>query len=656
MNACRDALLRVGFRRLGWVVLGCVLGLAPTADSQAQVRTWTDSTGKHTIQAKFVEVANGKVTLERADGTQFAIDLKKLSEADQKFVAEQQGDSPFEQLPSQPKKAGASGAEESEGDDARAPGGATAPIDWSAANEIDIVGGNRWEVPLAQPPGLGFEPKPVPLSKKQHFFEGMQPLAVNPGCKRAAIGYLITFSVPTPVTRVVLADLATGKMVASEPLEACMRPAALLHDGKTIVMVGCDDRAGTADQLEFWTFQGRKVKRSATWRPYAEDGSREEKRPGRFGRRENQDAKVAFAESVNETTLLTCSTSGHLVAWDHARRQPIWHMRLQGAPTVAYSADRQMMVFAQANQFLVVRTKDGEIIGQVSLADKGHLPWPSFAISPSGRKIALSSSERLLLFDVEKKEWLDEVQLSGYFGGHAVGFPDEEYVLFDGKLLIHWPSRIRLWEYADVSATQVVGEYAFFGLTSDGGGLLYPTKLPHPKAVAMLESARQRSDIFIVRPGVALALDVNGVAQQYQATVRESLEKAIGKIGCQVAPQAEVQVVATITGPKQEAAAYHMAGAHVVQKYTSRVALRFANNDVWVSEGTNIPGMVMLQGGETLEQFLAKASQAPNLEHFKRIVLPEYLQKPAPAPAGGGARARQQMTIGVSKLTINGFD
>ncbi len=41
--------------------------------------TWTDVSGKHTIEAKFLSVAGGKVYLEKADGTRIAVPIKQLS-------------------------------------------------------------------------------------------------------------------------------------------------------------------------------------------------------------------------------------------------------------------------------------------------------------------------------------------------------------------------------------------------------------------------------------------------------------------------------------------------------------------------------------------------------------------------------------------------
>jgi len=51
-------------------------------------RTWTDSTGKHKIEAEFVELTSEGVKLKKADGKTVVIPLKKLSPADQQHVEE----------------------------------------------------------------------------------------------------------------------------------------------------------------------------------------------------------------------------------------------------------------------------------------------------------------------------------------------------------------------------------------------------------------------------------------------------------------------------------------------------------------------------------------------------------------------------------------
>jgi len=49
-------------------------------------RTWTDSTGKYTVEAEFVDSEDGKVSLKKEDGTVVNLPIQKLSKADQEFI------------------------------------------------------------------------------------------------------------------------------------------------------------------------------------------------------------------------------------------------------------------------------------------------------------------------------------------------------------------------------------------------------------------------------------------------------------------------------------------------------------------------------------------------------------------------------------------
>jgi hypothetical protein len=64
-----------------------ILALAPTA-LRAEMRTWTDDTGRFSIEAEFIEVLEGKVRLKKADGQIISLPLAKLSTDDQAFLRE----------------------------------------------------------------------------------------------------------------------------------------------------------------------------------------------------------------------------------------------------------------------------------------------------------------------------------------------------------------------------------------------------------------------------------------------------------------------------------------------------------------------------------------------------------------------------------------
>jgi len=67
----------------------------------AEVRTWTDVTGKHTIEAELISATPTEVTLRRADGKEVKLPLAKLSPADRALVKKQiAADKPSEETES----------------------------------------------------------------------------------------------------------------------------------------------------------------------------------------------------------------------------------------------------------------------------------------------------------------------------------------------------------------------------------------------------------------------------------------------------------------------------------------------------------------------------------------------------------------------------
>ncbi len=76
--------------------------------SVAYGRTWTDDTGKFSIEAEFVEEAGEKVRLKKPDGMIIDVPLAKLCLADRQFVGSQRDNktvdpfAPASQKPVQP--------------------------------------------------------------------------------------------------------------------------------------------------------------------------------------------------------------------------------------------------------------------------------------------------------------------------------------------------------------------------------------------------------------------------------------------------------------------------------------------------------------------------------------------------------------------------
>jgi hypothetical protein len=78
---------RVRFLRMA---LFCFVTMHTRMSGANEVRTWTDSTGKHKVEAEFVEILDGKVRLKLADGKIVSLPLAKVSEADREYLKEVQ--------------------------------------------------------------------------------------------------------------------------------------------------------------------------------------------------------------------------------------------------------------------------------------------------------------------------------------------------------------------------------------------------------------------------------------------------------------------------------------------------------------------------------------------------------------------------------------
>lgn len=76
--------MHAGVRRQSAISL-LLLGLSSSL-LFAEMRTWTDASGKHKVEAELVELKNGKLTLKRPDGKTAQFPLTKFSKPDQEYA------------------------------------------------------------------------------------------------------------------------------------------------------------------------------------------------------------------------------------------------------------------------------------------------------------------------------------------------------------------------------------------------------------------------------------------------------------------------------------------------------------------------------------------------------------------------------------------
>ena len=213
-----ERVFQVLSRLLVLAVASASLGLAAPGYSVDDVRTWKDASGKFTIKAKFVSVADGVVTLLDVAGEKVEIELEQLAEADKTYVAGRQKEAanPFQKKAADtPFRKKPAGSVEAAGSRTVGEGKVVQP-DWSKVRTLVSTPTNlEWKVAAgaSAAPSPAAKARPVPLPAKTSFFEGAKALVANGPGTRAVVGYLAGDPGKAPISRVVLCDLEAGKSV-----------------------------------------------------------------------------------------------------------------------------------------------------------------------------------------------------------------------------------------------------------------------------------------------------------------------------------------------------------------------------------------------------------------------------------------------------------
>jgi len=625
-------------------------------------RVWSDASGRFKITATLVEVRDGFAWLKLENGKTTKISVDKLSAEDQEFLGGE--DSPFEMVgeaPSSPKAAPARSSTPGSTTPSRSAKSASAGssvagssgkvwakpvvINWDNVELITPLVGEAFAVPEREATWSG-ELKRVALPKKGSNFESISSLVVDPKTSRAAVGMLTTFGSPKPATRVSLCDLASGKGIHSESVEAVMKPLTLIAGGAAVLMIGCGnerDKQQTADQLEVWRFDGQKVARSDVWIPFVDD--KEE-------RGKTANATVIDAASLTGNLVALLSDKGHLAVVDIVTRKPVWHMRLSDRNfAMAATSDGKVLAINNDKVVMVVDSATGETMGSTSVPDAKNMGWCHLAWNPKETKLLLSSIGDLRVLDTSTGEWPVDLHLSDApVATKGVEFPDDDYALLNGDLLVHLPTRIELCKYSNAGAIKSVGGQSLIAILDGNAGVLVNAKFPQPAAEKMLANTKDDPSIFILHPGVGVAIDAQA-AGAHQNEVRQSLENAAIESGYTIDSNSPIRIEAGITGPVDKAVSYIAAGSYIVKEYVSSIKITNGGNALWQSSGTNVPGALMTNRDETMQQALDRAGANPNLSMFGNVRFPNFMQ----SPKANASVANQSKALMNSKFTVQGL-
>lgn len=601
-------------------------------------RKWRDASGKFEIEAKLSQIDGETIVLEKRDGKIVKVPYAKLSPLDKGFIEGRRStmasDNPFKEVEA---PAATPSLSTNSPPPASSSGGVkTIEVDFNDAPITSIDKGN-WQPNIGEQPGLGFELKNIVLPGKPEFFEKMTHATANAVAKRAVFTHQFSRHGKPSYSRMVMVDLETGKVLANASGEGKWKALAVADDGQNVVVQNVSDSDDDKGQLGTVELRGKKIIPLELWKPYSKlDQPAKEK-------------VVTFAKFINNNRLLTLSQNGRVVIWDFASKRPVRRFSYHGACQPSLTHDRKFLAIC-----------GGDLVGFVNLEDDSETPsvkeapemnyWLSSAFSPSCKRFAAATMRKLMVWDVATGEVLFEGGIPGLSTAGRVYFPDEEFVIINNDKLIEFSSGIKLWRYSGGFPLNIQGQMTYAHI--DGNkGKLFNVDVPHPKALSLLNEAKSQSDLFVLKKGAKVGIDVSGVSPQYRNEVESSLKQQIEKMEFVFDAAAPVRLKATIKGPTTEAVSYHFSGSFVVRQFNSRLEIMYDGKAIWSAGANNVPGMVSGRGKAEIKKQLEKAGRSPNLGFFGSTHLPEFLQK----PTGDGKNGDAQM-LGASRLTLNGFE
>ncbi len=626
-----------------WTVL-IAFSIATIGVAQ-ESRTWSDASGKFKIKAKFLSEEGGTVTLETEDGKELEIELKKLNSADQKIIADlkkEMSDSPFkskENDPFKPKGTGTSKpSSKKESSSEPVTEMRVVTVDWTDADVIPLGGaGEEWniEFPAANEFQFKSRVKTAALPAKSNFFEGIKGLAVNTVAKKAAVGFVLGEPKPRGTTRVVICDLETGKAGTPATAPGQMTPIALHDDGKQILMRREEWGMGNLDRLEVWTLKGSKAVKQVEVVPFADQNG--------------GDKDIMWAEFIDADTLAFSSRGGRVALWKFPEMSPICYFETAVGAVPSLSPDRKYIAFSNGEQVGLFDVAKHEIAVQHPTPSK--LQWPYMAFSPSGKRLGCVAFDKVLCWNAETGELINEIPANGANFHGQIDFPHDNFLLAGGKFLVDIDNQLKLWQYEGAEQLKTVGGWTFMA-TTDGSkpGSLLAAQLPHPGALDIQKKALTDPSLFVFKTGTKVKLDVNGITDPAaRDQVLQALTKKLKDMDCTIGPDGTIDVVATVEGPKVREISFFSSGDYKMQEYVTALKFVYQGKVAWQSTSTNVPFMVHLKRGENMESHL-RSLEKPQYGFYDGVHLPKFLQKPT---QGTGPQA--QHTIGQSRITTTGI-
>jgi hypothetical protein len=646
-------------------------------NARPELREWSDISGAHKITARFVKLAEDKVTLEKEDGSEVAIQLTKLSEADQKLaqkLAKGDDESPFVTV----KPSGSSPASEKNSSRAAAVEG-----DWSGVRTVTINASAKaaipadaaaWEkIPTLRPTDLG----PFADDDQNDVFESMCGMFLHRPRQLLIVASINRDPQKHPGARVEACDLKTARSLGAITLGTPKPPVDLSPDGSCVVCAP-DWRMADAFQtsdggvprgVEVW----RLAKGGSLVKRWLADGAESAALPPSAGRtpeeRRRRLAEMAGrglnpwqsdqAFFISDAQVMTVNRNGTMTLWNVADARAIYTLKAGLAPHPALSANRKQMAVVADGRICILDPASGKTVA--AFGEKRGLSGP-MAFRPDGKQLAICSMDELEVWDLAAKRLAAEIWFppnSRAWGEH-LQWIDDQHVLLDGSTLFDLGRQIILWKFkpgAWTGGCAIDGSLCcFYEPHRQAKAALGFLALPQPEAARVAESLKLEETMALL-PGGRVSLDLqSAVSGDDLKTLTAAVEEQLNKKGISVVAGAPVTLRASVENGETRSTTYRSMGprgrgTETVTTTARTFRMTYAENGkvLWEAKGGSggTPKILRTQADVSAQQAVNDMQARSPLTFFMSRRLPDRLVRygengcfgtSALAPAPGATR------------------
>jgi hypothetical protein len=631
---------------------------APSADgAKSATRTWKDSTGKFTIEAKFLAVQDGKVSLLRTDGKRIELPLSRLRDDDQKYVQAQDAENPFgDSAVVKKKPATAKDSDSTQAEPAKSASGSAQLLtpDYSHAKVIRPASFPTWSFkPTSKL--LSVDPKFPSISIDLATLEDSNPFFEEPRLFVARDGSraLVVRQRGNPRKDkrqfVEVVNLATGQRGELAPLPEQSTLLDACPDEK-LALLSMPNAASMNETLVVAKLSGNQLVPSMMWAPFRAPQNSSDlngtPRPQQAQARMVEEAmrssaaasgRIEQAWFLAPDQAMTRTTWGEeLVVWDLKKARALWSIPLKHAlfSDFTLSPDRRLLAIQMADQgaIAVIDLEAGQHVATLPITGRLH----ALAFSDSNQRLAGSAiGGDAIIWDLNTGKQVSTLRHFRISAMQTLGWAGD-FLLSDGAYLFDVPRRILLWEYRlDVLHP--------FSLAESHGGRLWalrayergkPTRfvsavVPHEEAINLDNGLPSAEQLVVIRAGDSVVLNVDVDADIAQPNeVRSAIEVNLKAAGVNVVARADKVISVVCKHKEQEKIRIRMpfdpantSAPSIVERTitpcVTSLTITLRGETIWQEGGLHQPGMmIFLNKDESVDQALDRLTR-PGIDSLK---------------------------------------